>query len=96
MQSLIDVLNGLYAQFIGLLFRLFGPKQIVPIIEPEPIEPEPIEPEPIEPEPIEPEPIEPEPIEPEPIEPEPEIDFPIFTNNSVYGLIITQGWDSPN
>jgi hypothetical protein len=95
MQSLINVLNGLYAQSIGLLFWLFGPKQVIPIIEPEPVEPEP-EPEPVEPEP-EPEPVEPEPEpvepEPEPVEPEPKTDFPIFINSSVYGLTITEGWD---
>jgi len=77
MQSLINFFNGLYAQSIGLLFWLFGPKQVIPIIEPEPSEPEPSEPEPSEPEPSEP-------------------DFPIFTNNSVYGLTITDGWDNPN
>jgi hypothetical protein len=62
MQSLINVLNSLYAQFVGCLFRLFAPKQVMPTIEPDPVEP----------------------------------DFPIFTNNSVYGLTITDGWDNPN
>jgi hypothetical protein len=46
MQSLVNVLNSLYAQFIGLLFWLFCPKQETPIIEPEPAEPaEPAEPD---------------------------------------------------
>jgi hypothetical protein len=84
MQKIINCLNGLYAEFVGLLFRRFLPKQSYPTIEPEPIEPEP-EPEP---EPIEPEP---EPIEPEPIEPEPEpVDIPKM---GIFGLKFSEGWD---